>query len=301
MAWDVLKPTWISVHLCIHLLKKMVASYKDLQYGRFHTRLFQLDLLDRITSSHAPEDPPVAKSQDLPSVVATDCSTHRGSEVRNSELDSANHSCKPQMLGSSHSRGAVSRKMVQSGSRPSNQHSGKQGHKQCPSAGLTSSSRSGHSGPVGQCDGSNVHKPTGQNKRQSCNVRGVKNSPLGREKCCGVVSCLHSGSRQVGSRLPQQRQLAPGGVGPSTGGVQILEQLMWISTDRHDGLLSQQEAQVVLFQVERPTVGGGRCPDDSMGLSDGVHVSSTSSDPKNSKENKKGKDSSNSNCSRLDK
>ncbi|XP_063806678.1 uncharacterized protein LOC134989418 [Pseudophryne corroboree] len=48
----VLWPTLMSFHLCIRLLGKMVASYKAIQYGRFHAGTFQLDLLSKWSCSY---------------------------------------------------------------------------------------------------------------------------------------------------------------------------------------------------------------------------------------------------------
>ncbi|XP_063819157.1 uncharacterized protein LOC135057192 [Pseudophryne corroboree] len=57
--------------------------------------------------------------------------------------------------------------------------------------------------------------------------------------------------------------------------------------------------RAAMSEVERPTGGGSSRSGDSVGLSEGVHVSTTSIDPKDSQKNKKGKGSSNSHCSGL--
>lgn len=48
----ILCPCRVSVHLCILMLGKMVASFEAIQFGRFHSRQFQLDLLFQWSSSH---------------------------------------------------------------------------------------------------------------------------------------------------------------------------------------------------------------------------------------------------------
>ncbi|XP_063770427.1 uncharacterized protein LOC134901984 [Pseudophryne corroboree] len=49
---NLLKSRQVSVHHCTRVLGKMVASFEDIPFGRFHARTFQWDLLDKWSGSH---------------------------------------------------------------------------------------------------------------------------------------------------------------------------------------------------------------------------------------------------------
>ncbi|XP_063784392.1 uncharacterized protein LOC134933255 [Pseudophryne corroboree] len=204
---NLLKPKQVSVHHCTLVLGKMVASYEAILFGRFHARTFQWDLLDKWSGSHLQIHRLITLSpqgQGISPVVAAECSPSRGPQVRHSGLGSGDHGREPPRLGSSHTRKKLPGSLVKSRNLSSHQRPGAEGHIQRASSSGDLASRLTSSDPVRQHHRSGSCKPPGRHKEQSGNGGSHQDSSLGGKSCKRTVSSVHSGSGQLGSRLPQQ-------------------------------------------------------------------------------------------------
>ncbi|XP_063804475.1 uncharacterized protein LOC134981181 [Pseudophryne corroboree] len=285
----VLKPRTVSVHLCIRLLGTMVAAFEALQFGRFHSRPFQLDVLAQWSGSHLQIHHRVRLSPRarVSALVAQGTQFNRRETVRRLELDNSNDGRQSQRLGSCSSKLSAPGSLGGSRKIAVYKCPGTPRNLQCATTSSAHASVSHCPGAVRQCDSGRIHQQTRRNKKPHGNAGSSLNPQLGGIPPGDIVGSVHSGSGQLGSGLSQSSGFSSRRMGIKSRSVSHVGSAVGLSSGGPDGVSTQSPNAPVCVQNEGSKGSGGGCSHRRVAVQPCESVSTVSVAPSGAKTDQK--------------
>lgn len=229
----------------------------------------------RFAPSHRSHDKTSSGDPSRPSVVAPVQESLPREEIWDHPLDPGHHGHQSSWLGGSTPGTSVLRTMVATGSPSSHQCSGAKSNCEHTTRSGRAPTRSCGSNPVRQRHGRGVCQSLRKNQKQGRNGRSKTHSSMGGTPRTCHISNFHSGSRQLGGRLPQSTRPTKRGMGSPSRGISPTDSSVGSSGSRPHGVQTQQKVGKIRGQDQRSSSHSGGCVVHSMGLRLRVPVSST--------------------------